>query len=212
MIRVQKVRHLSTNVQVYDVVDTGELMEVSVSGELQGELKAERVLIIVDDDDRKIWLWKGIEAGVRKKFIAARQGQAVRSQRGLVYKVLSVDGGEEPDSFLALMGVKPAVKEPKPEVEVKVDLPDRTIEIPPEATLPAPKPEKPVTPKAKPKPEPVPAPAMPVAPNELGTEYDGAEQNGPSVSLVVPVQLLPTTISLGECRISSPHQAIVANW
>ena len=75
------MRVLSAHLQVYDVVETGELMELTVKGELKTELNTERVLIIVDDDDRKIWLWKGAEAGVRKKFIAARQGQAVRSQR-----------------------------------------------------------------------------------------------------------------------------------
>jgi hypothetical protein len=125
--RSKKVRALSSRLQVYDVVETGEIMELSVANKLQSELNTERVLIIVDDDDRKIWLWKGAEAGVRKKFIAARQGQAVRSQRGLVYKVMSIDGGEEPDDFLVLLGQKPKPPAPKPKVEVKIDLPDKTI-------------------------------------------------------------------------------------
>ncbi|MHA2406497.1 MAG: hypothetical protein ACXACH_07075, partial [Candidatus Hermodarchaeia archaeon] len=135
------MRVLSARLQVYDVVETGELMELTVKGELKTELNTERVLIIVDDDDRKIWLWKGAEAGVRKKFIAARQGQAVRSQRGLVYKVLSIDGGEEPDAFLSLLGVKPKPTAPKKEVAVQVELPDITMEFPDEP------PPKPVTPK-----------------------------------------------------------------
>ena len=151
-------------------------MELPTPGKLKSELNADRVLIIVDDDDRKIWLWKGAEAGVRKKFIAARQGQAVRSQRGLVYKVLSIDGGEEPDAFLSLLGVKPKPAEPKKEVEVKVDLPDKTIEIAPDEPPPKPKPEpKPV---AAPKPEPKPV-KMPTTSTQLGTEYNGAEQQWP---------------------------------
>ncbi|MFX0077952.1 MAG: hypothetical protein ACFE8O_01820 [Candidatus Hermodarchaeota archaeon] len=166
------------HLQVYDVVDTGELMEISIPGELKTELGPERVLIIVNDDDRKIWLWKGAEAGVRKKFIAARQGQAVRSQRGLVYKVMSIDGGEEPDDFLALLGEKPKAPAPKPEVAVQVDLPDKTIEITGDEPSPPPSKPKPM-PKPKvtvPRPTPI---TMPEPSSQLGTEYNGAEQQWP---------------------------------
>ncbi len=179
------MRVLSAHLQVYDVVETGELMELSVPGKLQSELNADRVLIIVDNDDRKIWLWKGAEAGVRKKFIAARQGQAVRSQRGLVYKVLSVDGGEEPDAFLSLLGVKSKTAAPKKEVEVKVDFPDKTIEIQPDEPPP-----KPVAATPKPQPvEPTPSKApelkpAPVASTQLGTEYNGAEQQWPERTII----------------------------
>jgi hypothetical protein len=153
-------------------------MELAIPGKLKTELGPDRVLIIVNDDDRKIWLWKGAEAGVRKKFIAARQGQAVRSQRGLVYKVMSIDGGEEPDAFLALLGVKPKVPAPKPEVAVQVDLPDKTIEITAdEPPPPPPKPKPKLKPKAKaPTPTPV---TIPAPSTQLGTEYNGAEQQWP---------------------------------
>ncbi|MFX1491777.1 MAG: hypothetical protein ACFFBU_05905 [Promethearchaeota archaeon] len=190
--------------QVYDVVETGELMELPTPKKLQTELAPERVLIIVDDDDRKIWLWKGADAGVRKKFIAARQGQAVRSQRGLVYKVMSIDGGEEPDAFLTLLGEKPKPAAPKPEVAVQVDLPDKTIEIVPDEPPPT---QKPVAPKAKaPKPEPKPSPvAMPVQSNQLGTEYDGAEQQWPQ--RVVSISTVPAPAQddiIGRVANTSP--------
>lgn len=182
--------------QVYDVVETGELMELTIPGQLKTELGPERVLIIVNDDDRKIWLWKGAEAGVRKKFIAARQGQAVRSQRGLVYKVMSIDGGEEPDAFLSLLGEKPKTPAPKPEVAVQVDLPDKTIEITadePPAPPPKPKPKPKSKPKSKPKPKAVePKPSMvkmPEPSSQLGAEYNGAEQQWPqrgTVASTVP--------------------------
>lgn len=171
------MRVLSTRLQVFDVVETGELMELAVQGELKTELNTERVLIIVDDDNRKIWLWKGAEAGVRKKFIAARQGQAVRSQRGLVYKVMSIDGGEEPDAFLTLLGEKPKPAEPKKEVAVQVELPNKTIEISPDTPPPKPKP-KPVKVKSIEAQKPMPA-AVTVASTQLGTEYNGAEQQWP---------------------------------
>jgi hypothetical protein len=101
-----------------------------------------------------------------------------------VYKVLSIDGGEEPDAFLSLLGVKPKTPAPKKEVEVKVDFPDKTIEIQPDE--PPPKPVN-STPKPQPKqPAPIkisePKPAS-VASTNLGTEYNGAEQQWPQRSI-----------------------------
>lgn len=159
---------LSARLQVYGIIESGELEEVSVSGKLKAELAPERVLIIVDDGDRKIWLWKGSDAGVRQKFIAARQAQAVRSERGLVYKVLSIDAGEEPNAFLTLLGMKAPARAPKPEVAVKVELPDRTIALSSkEPAPPAP---------SKPKPSPSTAP---VTTSQLGQEYNGADRRWP---------------------------------
>ncbi|MFX0169715.1 MAG: hypothetical protein ACFE89_10220 [Candidatus Hodarchaeota archaeon] len=192
---------LSSHLQVFDVVETGELMELTVADKLQSELDSERVLIIVDDDDRKIWLWKGAEAGVRKKFIAARQGQAVRSQRGLVYKVMSIDGGDEPDDFLVLLGQKPKPPAPKPEVAVQVDLPDKTIEISADEPLPHPKP----VPKVEaPAPKPIPK-SMPVATNNLGTEYDGAEQQWPKRAVATTMTPSPAHDEIvGRVQNSTP--------
>ena len=182
-------------------------MELAVAGKLQTELNTERVLIIVDDDDRKIWLWKGAEAGVRKKFIAARQGQAVRSQRGLVYKVMSIDGGEEPDDFLSLLGQKPKPPAPKPKVEVQVDLPDKTIEIPADEPLLAHK----LTPKAKDPaaaPAPKPAPTVkPVETSQLGTEYNGAEQPWPQRVATSIITATPAHDDIiGRVQNSTPPQ------
>jgi hypothetical protein len=179
------VELLSGHFQVYNIVETGELADFPVKGELKAELKPERVLIIVDDDEKVIWLWKGTDAGVRLKFIAARQGQTVRSMRGLVYKVLSIDGGDEPDEFLALLGLKAAVPRPKPQVAVQVELPDRTLAITPKGEAPSrPAPTPTITPSRAPMPSPAkaaspasrPVQTAPVSPRDLGQEYNGAEE------------------------------------
>jgi len=179
------VELLSGHFQVYNIVDTGELADFPVKGELKAELKPERVLIIVDDDEKVIWLWKGTDAGVRLKFIAARQGQTVRSMRGLVYKVLSIDGGDEPDEFLALIGLKAAVQRPKPQVAVQVELPDRTLaftpkdetsaRLAPTPTITSSKTPMPSQAKAV-SPAPRPVQTAPVSPRDLGQEYNGAEE------------------------------------
>ncbi len=90
---------------IFDVENDGEITEITPNGDFKDELECGRVLIIVDDEERKIWLWIGSTCGVRKKFIGARQAQAVRNQRSLVYKVKSIEAGEEPSEFLLLMGL-----------------------------------------------------------------------------------------------------------
>ncbi len=83
----------------------GEITEITPNGDFREELDCSRVLIIVDDEEKRIWVWIGSTCGVRKKFIGARQAQAVRNERSLVYKVKSIEAGEEPSEFLHLVGL-----------------------------------------------------------------------------------------------------------
>lgn len=86
------------------VVDTGETVQITDSAPAKTHMKADEVLIIIDDDSRLIWIWKGAEAPVRRKFIAARSASGIRDQRGLVYKIISEDEGQEDSTFLEAMG------------------------------------------------------------------------------------------------------------
>lgn len=88
----------------YNVEDEGDLTETPVTGPIKDALTPEMVVLIVNDFDKKIWLWKGSNAKVRKKFIAARKSQDLRGERGLSYKVESIDHGDEPAEFIQLIG------------------------------------------------------------------------------------------------------------
>jgi len=88
----------------YNVEDEGDLTETPVTGPIKDVLTPEMVVLIVNDFDKKIWLWKGSNAKVRKKFIAARKSQDLRGERGLTYKVDSIDHGDEPAEFIQLIG------------------------------------------------------------------------------------------------------------
>jgi hypothetical protein len=102
---IREVVLLTERLVIFDVEPDGEITEIKPNGDLKDELDGSRVLIIVDDEERRIWLWIGSACGVRKKFIGARQAQAVRNQRSLVYKVRSIEAGEEPSDFLLLVGL-----------------------------------------------------------------------------------------------------------
>ncbi len=67
------------------------------------------MLIIINEGLRRIYIWKGVNSHVRKKFIASRV--AAELQNDLVVeghfhrcKIISVDQGDEPNEFLRAFG------------------------------------------------------------------------------------------------------------
>ncbi len=91
-------------IELYDVVDDGELNQLQITGPIKDMLNPEMVVLLVDEATRMIYLWKGSNARVRKKFIAARVSQDVRGQKGLNFKVDSIDQGDEPAKFIQIIG------------------------------------------------------------------------------------------------------------
>lgn len=67
-------------------------------------LRAEKVLIIVDEDDKRMWLWKGSECPIRKKFIGSRALSDLRKKEyGFAYIPQTCDQGEETAEFVAML-------------------------------------------------------------------------------------------------------------
>ena len=134
----------------YNVLHDGSTEEIPAK---KTELKSERVIIIADDDTEKIYIWKGNNAPVRLKFIAARQASAIRMQKGMEYKVISVDEGEELSDFLGLFDKTHTEKAQKKSSVTK------TVSPP---SVPVAKPTRASKPDIKPKSVPVSTPARPV--------------------------------------------------
>ncbi|MHA1754005.1 MAG: hypothetical protein ACTSYR_00595 [Candidatus Odinarchaeia archaeon] len=105
---------MGCEMQLYNVLNNGDLQEIKSDKPIKEHLRSNSVFIIVSDEKKKIWIWKGANAPVRQKFISARAATQIREQRGLTYKVSSEDEGDESDEFLISIGEKP-----KPRVEVK---------------------------------------------------------------------------------------------
>jgi len=91
---------------VYDLQNTGERTKLNIKPEeLQSHLNPEQVLIIIREDLRRIFIWKGSKSPVRKRFISSRVAQDL--QRDLVQdaryhrcKIISIDQGDELQEFL----------------------------------------------------------------------------------------------------------------
>ncbi|MFX0048862.1 MAG: hypothetical protein ACFE8G_11950 [Candidatus Hermodarchaeota archaeon] len=91
---------------VYNLQNTGERTKLNIKPEeLQNHLNPEQVLIIIREDLRRIYIWKGSKSPVRKRFISSRVAQDL--QRDLSEdaryhrcKIISIDQGDELQEFL----------------------------------------------------------------------------------------------------------------
>ncbi len=179
----------------YEVSEDGTLQEVELT---KDDLDAAKVVCVVDDETKSIYLWKGVQAGIRKKFIGARVATNLRTEYGFNFKVRPVDEGEEPPTFFtALDGTTTATKVVKPG------------ESPPPPTLPKPKVERPVAEEAPatantPKPEsastppPTPKTSPPPVPKT------------PSVTTTAPMQSAPA-MPKAVARTASPASQSIIN-
>jgi hypothetical protein len=145
-------------------------------------LKSDMVVLVVDEIKKKIYIWKGENARVRRKFIAARKSQDLRGQLGLTFKVDSIDQGSEPSEFINIIGGPVPTA---PEIE----------EFIPTEQQAAPQPTLPPQPKVSPPPQPVAQPefiqpAQPVQPPQPQPAF---VQPPPTIEPAPMIQPAPTT-------------------
>jgi len=101
---------------VFELKDSGEKERLNITEQELSQdngnkiLHDSQVVLIVKEDLRKIYIWKGHQSTVRKKFIASRVAQDL--QQELTYlanfhrcKIVSIDQGEEPFEFLNTFGL-----------------------------------------------------------------------------------------------------------
>jgi hypothetical protein len=92
--------------QVFKILPDGNTEENKTEGSIKDILKTEECYVIVSDEYRKVYLWKGIESNVRSKFIGAKRSQDIRGQVGMHFGVVPLDEGEEDPDFIKLIGGK----------------------------------------------------------------------------------------------------------
>jgi len=135
----------------YEVSEDGTLQEVEIT---KNDLDATKVLCVVDDSTKSIYLWKGSQAGIRRKFIGARVATNLRTEYGFVFKVRPIDEGEEPPTFFtALDGTTAAIRVMKPGDKAPPMQPPKpkTSTAPPTTSTAAATPEATSTPAVEPK-------------------------------------------------------------
>ncbi|MFX1325822.1 MAG: hypothetical protein ACFE8N_12790 [Promethearchaeota archaeon] len=91
---------------VYELDNSGEKKKLGITEEeLQANLHPDQVLVIIREDLRRIFIWKGPKSPVRKRFISSRVAQELQEElradsRYHRCKIVSVDAGDEPIEFL----------------------------------------------------------------------------------------------------------------
>jgi hypothetical protein len=92
--------------QIFNINPDGTTSELTTAGAIKDVLQTDQCYVIVADDARKVYLWKGVSSSVRLKFIGAKRSQDIRGQVGMHYSVVPLDEGEEDPEFLNIIGGK----------------------------------------------------------------------------------------------------------
>jgi hypothetical protein len=111
----REVREMYDHFMVFELLDTGERQRLNITEDEfrknkgAGILHPKQVAIIVNEDFRRIFIWKGTEPHVRKKFIASRVAQELQTemvQLGHLHrcKVVTIEQGDETREFLRSFG------------------------------------------------------------------------------------------------------------
>lgn len=90
--------------QLFLINPDGTTTEITSEGAIKDVLKTDECYVLVADDVRKVYLWKGLKSSVRSKFIGAKRSQEIRGQVGMHYAVVPLDEGEEEPDFIKLIG------------------------------------------------------------------------------------------------------------
>jgi len=94
------------NFMVFELLDTGEREKIEVEeDDLQSILAPEQVFVIINEEIRRIYIWKGAKSPVRKRFISSRVASGLQEELVKIAayhrcKIVSVDQGDEPIEFL----------------------------------------------------------------------------------------------------------------
>jgi len=97
---------------IFVLDDSGEKERLNITEEdLKSNLHPEQVLVIVHEEVRRIFIWKGSKSPVRKRFISSRVAQALQEElmnhsRFHRCKIVSVDAGDEPLEFLNVFNLE----------------------------------------------------------------------------------------------------------
>ena len=106
-----KEREIFFMFAVYEVEETEDRTKLEFDQEnLKDYLHPEKVFIIIKEDLKRIYLWKGARAPVRKRFIASRFATEIQGDLkndGFSHcKIVSVDQGDEVDEFLNIFNLE----------------------------------------------------------------------------------------------------------
>lgn len=92
--------------QFNDEIGDFEELIIDPDLRLQDLLDDDFILLFVDPQHYRVWLWHGYNTTTRMKFIAAKMAPAIRDKHGIAFKVTAVDQDDEAHSFKVMLGLE----------------------------------------------------------------------------------------------------------
>jgi len=112
----EKEKHKILVFQFNDQLGDFEELEIEEGVPLHELFDSNFILLFIDHEHYRAWLWHGSNTTTRMKFIAAKIASKVRDKHGLGYKITAVDEGEEMTGFKITTGLKVEVEQKKEDI------------------------------------------------------------------------------------------------
>ena len=92
--------------QFNDQLAEYEELDVEEGIQLYELLDPDFILLFVDPEHYRVWIWHGANTTTRMKFIAAKIAPKIRDRYGIAYKITAVDEGQETKAFKITSGIE----------------------------------------------------------------------------------------------------------
>lgn len=90
--------------QFNDEIGNFEELLLDPDVKLKDLLDDDFVLLFVDPQHFRVWLWQGYNTTTRMKSNAAKMALSIRDKHGIDFKITAVDQDNETQDFLVMMG------------------------------------------------------------------------------------------------------------
>ncbi len=68
-------------------------------------LDSNKILLFVDNHNRKVWIWEGKNTNPRMKFVSVQAAHNIRDKHDVSFTITSVDDNQETAAFKILVGL-----------------------------------------------------------------------------------------------------------
>jgi len=90
--------------QFNDEIGDFEELIIDPDLKLKDLLDDDFILLFVDPQHYRVYIWVGFNSSTRMKFIAAKMAQPIRDKHGIAFKLTTVDQDDETHGFKVLIG------------------------------------------------------------------------------------------------------------
>ena len=91
--------------QFNEEIEDFEEVEIKENVPLFELLDSDKILLFVDGNNKKLWVWEGQNTSTRMKFISAQVAPKTRDKHDVTFTITSVDEADETAAFKIMLGL-----------------------------------------------------------------------------------------------------------